>query len=216
MQDVYFQGVIILCGNSTDVNGPTVKTTSRDRQNQQLIATMDSFLKAAGVLYFVAVALAVVSLALPEWVVSAEREDLRLGLLQHCQQIHGRPMQCNYRYPPDGPVSWIFAAILILLGVLALTIGMVMIALSDKMPQLRRYPKYLGLASWSLFCLAIVMFPAGFNLPLIGGESFLLPSSAKTGISYGLFFTGILCTVCGAVLALGRMYFAMIVWRGHT
>ncbi|KAJ8033398.1 Modulator of smoothened protein [Holothuria leucospilota] len=173
---------------------------------------MDSFLKGACVLYIVAIGLSGWSLIKPNWVVT-EKGDLSLGLLVHCEKIHGRPMLCMM---PNGPVEWLLAACLIGIGILALTVGIAMIFMSDKRPKLRRYPKYLGLFAWFLFCVAIVIFPAGFDLPLIGGQSYLLPSSAKTGMSYVLFFMGILCTVGGAALALGRMYFAMIVWRGHA
>ncbi|XP_071807707.1 modulator of smoothened protein-like [Asterias amurensis] len=172
---------------------------------------MDSFLLVAGALYFLAIALCGMSLALPLWVVSnVQRSDLNLGLLVHCQQIYGRSWECQYA---DGPLEWILAAVLIILGIIALAVGNLMIMFSDKRPRFRRYPKYMGLTAWTLFCLAIMMFPAGFDLPLIGGDPYLLPNSVKTGISYGLFFTGIICTFFGSALALGKMYFDIIVLR---
>ncbi|XP_072018060.1 uncharacterized protein C16orf52 homolog B-like [Amphiura filiformis] len=173
---------------------------------------MDSFLQAAGVLYFVASALCILSLALPDWVVSDEHgRDLRLGLLMQCQRIYGREMECQYT--ENGPTEWIVAAFLIICGIGTLCMGIVMIVLSSKFPRWRRYPKYMGLTAWTMFCLAIMMFPAGFDLPLIGGHSYLLPNNVKTGISYGLFFTGIICTVFGSALALGKMYYDIIVLR---
>ena len=104
---------------------------------------MDSFLQAAGVLYFVASALCILSLALPDWVVSDEHgRDLRLGLLMQCQRIYGREMECQYT--ENGPMEWIVAAFLIICGIGTLCMGIVMIVLSSKFPRWEEISKVYG------------------------------------------------------------------------
>ncbi|XP_033112403.1 uncharacterized protein C16orf52 homolog B-like [Anneissia japonica] len=171
---------------------------------------MDSFMIAAGVSYTMASVLCIISLITPQWVVSTDLGNINLGLFVHCQKIFGREEQCS---ATESPIAWTLTALLILAGLMLVSTAALLVLLTRKQPSLECYPKYFGVVAGILFCLAIVMFPAGFDMPIIGGTSFLLPASAKVGISYGLFCMAIICTMTGAALALGKMYYSIIIFR---
>ncbi|XP_071964638.1 modulator of smoothened protein-like [Antedon mediterranea] len=171
---------------------------------------MDSFLIGAGISYTMASILCAISLAIPEWVVSTDLGDINLGLFVQCQQIFGREEQCR---STESPIAWTITTLLIIAGMMLVSIGAILVVLTRKQPSLIVYPKYFGVAAGILFCLAIVLFPAGFDMPVIGGTSFLLPSTAKVGMSYGLFCMAIACTMIGSALALGKMYYSIIIFR---
>lgn len=62
----------------------------------------------------------------------------------------------------------------------------------------------VGFFSVMMFCAAAVIFPAGFEMELIGGRPYQLPSSFRVGISYIFFLLSLWITVISELFA-GKM-----------
>lgn len=155
-------------------------------------STMDKLVALSGILFFTADIFAIGSLANPDWIVTSEAGNMRLGLTQHCQVIHGRPEVCTW---PQLPVEWTLAFICIVGGIVCLTTTCILLLLSHWHQRATRYVRWVALFAMTLFCLAAVVFPIGFHVAAIGGQPYKLPHHTQVGSAYVLFIMAIFFTV---------------------
>jgi hypothetical protein len=91
-----------------------------------------------------------------QWMVAG---NMRLGLTQHCQVIHGRPEVCTW---PQLPAEWTLAFLCIIGGIVCLTTTCILLLLSHWHQRATRYVRWVALfASKSItFCTSGYTFTA--------------------------------------------------------
>jgi len=160
---------------------------------------MDKLSVISGALFLAADLFAIVSLALPNWIVSEVGGNTYIGLLRTCVTIYGRPTTC---FTPDNiRGEWMFTFLCILLGIIFVTITIILLAISYWKREVMKYARWLGFVAMVMFCKAAIIFPTGFNMPQIGGEAYQLPSSCQVGISYIFFVLALWITVISELFA---------------
>ncbi|KAH9498383.1 hypothetical protein Btru_008138 [Bulinus truncatus] len=160
---------------------------------------MDKLSIISGALFFAADIFAVVSLAMPHWIVSEIGGDTNIGLLKTCLTIYGRPPICFMPSPVRG--EWLLTFICIVLGIICISITIVLLALSYWEYRVMKFARWLGFVAMILFCLAAVIFPIGFDMDQIGGEAYQLPNNYRVGISYIFFVLALWITVVSQLFA---------------
>ncbi|RWS09787.1 uncharacterized protein B4U79_01340 [Dinothrombium tinctorium] len=159
---------------------------------------MDKLTLISGGLFISADIFAVLSILLPNWIVSEVGGDTRLGLLQSCLTLYGRKQHC---FVPDLQPEWALTLFLIIFGCLCLTATVILLLLSNWNPSFITYARWTGFLAMILFCFAAVIFPMGFTEQSIGGEPYQLPSSHQVGISYIFFVLSLWITVVSELFA---------------
>ncbi|KOB76364.1 Uncharacterized protein OBRU01_05918 [Operophtera brumata] len=141
---------------------------------------MDKLTVISGTLFMTADVFAIVSLAMPDWIITDVGGDTRLGLMWSCITLYNRPQVC---FTPDLQPEWLLALTCIFIGCICITTTVIL------------------LASMVVFCLAAVIFPMGFHVDEIGGQPYQLPNSHQVGISYILFVLSLWITVISELFA---------------
>lgn len=159
---------------------------------------MDKLTVISGGLFLAADIFAVMSIILPDWIVSDVGGETRLGLLQSCVSLYGRKPFC---YVPVLDSEWMLTLVLIILGCLCVTGAVVLLALSAWNLRVISYARWVGFTAMIFFCLAAVIFPMGFDENSIGGDAYQLPSSHQVGVSYILFVLSLWITVVSELFA---------------
>ena len=159
---------------------------------------MDKLTLISGGLFLAADIFAVMSIVLPDWIVSDVGGDTRLGLLQSCVSLYGRKPHC---FVPSLESEWMTTLVLIILGCLCVTGAVILLALSTWNPRVISYARWFGFSAMIFYCLAAVIFPLGFGEESIGGDSYQLPSSHQVGISYIFFVLSLWITVVSELFA---------------
>jgi len=145
---------------------------------------MDRLTVTSGVLFVVADIFAIVSLIMPDWIVTDIGGDTKLGLMRECLTIYNRPQIC---ISPTLPTEWAITLLCIFIGCIAITTTIVLLLVSYWERSVISHARWIGFLAMVLFCLAAVIFPIGFHIPQIGGEPYQLPNSHSVGVSY-IFF----------------------------
>lgn len=159
---------------------------------------MDKLTVISGALFLAADVFAIVSLALPDWIISDVGGDTRLGLMSSCMTIYGRSQTC---YTPALQPEWSLTLICIIMGCSCVTGTIILLAISRWNLEVIPYARWVGFSAMVLFCLAAVIFPMGFSMEEIGGEPYQLPNSHQVGISYILFVLALWLTVVSELFA---------------
>lgn len=159
---------------------------------------MDKLTLISGALFVAADILAIISLILPDWIVSDVIGETRLGLLQSCIQLYGRMPTC---FSPQLPTEWTITLLCIVFGCFCVTTTVVLLVFSNWNLRVISSARWLGFASMIFFCTAAVVFPMGFTVDYIGGEYYQLPSSHQVGISYIFFVLALWITVISELFA---------------
>jgi len=153
---------------------------------------MDRITVISAVLFVIADIFSIVSLILPDWVVTDVAGDTRLGLMRECITIHNRPQIC---ISPTLPLEWNITLLCILMGCIAVTTTVVLLIVSHWERSVISHARWIGFLAMVLFCLAAVIFPVGFHITSIGGEPYQLPNSYQVGVSYIFFVLALWITV---------------------
>jgi hypothetical protein len=103
---------------------------------------MDKLSIISGALFFAADVFAVVSLAMPHWIVSEIGGDTNIGLLKTCLTIYGRPNICFMPSPVRG--EWLLTFICIVLGIICISVTIVLLALSYWEYRVMKFARWLG------------------------------------------------------------------------
>jgi hypothetical protein len=175
---------------------------------------MDKLTLISGTLFMAADIFAIVSLAMPDWIITDVGGDTRLGLMWTCMTLYNRPQVC---FTPDLQPEWLLALVCIFVGCICITTTIILLASSQWDRNVIPYARWVGftasmytqghsvLSHFSfpvvLFCLAAVIFPMGFHVDEIGGQPYQLPNSHQVGISYILFVLALWITVISELFA---------------
>ncbi|XP_023245366.1 uncharacterized protein C16orf52 homolog A isoform X2 [Copidosoma floridanum] len=164
---------------------------------------MDKLTIISGTLFLAADMFAVVSLAMPDWIITdvgviIMTGDTRLGLMWSCMTLYNRPQVC---YKPDLKPEWWTALVCILIGCILITTTIILLISSHWDRNLIPYARWVGFSAMVVFCLAAVIFPMGFHIDEIGGQPYQLPNSHQVGMSYILFVLSLWITVISELFA---------------
>uniref|UniRef100_H2XLC8 Uncharacterized protein n=1 Tax=Ciona intestinalis TaxID=7719 RepID=H2XLC8_CIOIN len=160
---------------------------------------MDKLTVISGILFFSSEVFAIASLAHPDWInTGAVAGALTLGLTKQCQTIFGRDRIC---FSPTLPPEWICALFFLSAGIACLAGTCILVVLSHWHRSMLMYARWVAFSAMSMLCVASILFPVGFQSPVIGGAPFLLPRSANVGNSYVLFTLSIFSCFTGLVVA---------------
>lgn len=181
---------------------------------------MDKLTTISATLFMAADVFAIVSLALPDWIITEEAGsrclkhkqklsnnnllvlyiagDIRLGLMWTCMTLYNRPQVC---YTPDLQPEWLIALVCIFIGCICITTTIILLASSTWDRNVIPYARWVGFAAMVLFCMAAVVFPLGFHIEEIGGQAYQLPNTFKIGISYIMFVLALWITVVSELFA---------------
>uniref|UniRef100_A0A2K6MGE4 Modulator of smoothened n=1 Tax=Rhinopithecus bieti TaxID=61621 RepID=A0A2K6MGE4_RHIBE len=129
----------------------------------------------SGCLFLAANIFAITSITNPDWLDTRESVGaLTVGLVGQRQTIHGPEGVC---IPPQLPLEWVTT--------LEATI----------------YVQRIAFTGMMLFCMAALIFPIGFYISEVGGQSYKLPNNTVVGLSYVLFVLSIFFTIVGLLCA---------------
>ncbi|XP_060851307.1 uncharacterized protein C16orf52 homolog A [Rhopalosiphum padi] len=159
---------------------------------------MDKLTVISGTLFLLADVFAIVSLAMPDWIITDVGGDTRLGLMWTCMTLYNRPQVC---FTPDLRLEWLLALVSIFIGCICITTTIILLASSHWDRNVIPYARWVGFTAMVLFCFAAVVFPMGFHIPEIGGQPYQLPNSHQVGISYILFVLSLWVTVISELFA---------------
>ncbi|KAH8240043.1 hypothetical protein KR032_010546 [Drosophila birchii] len=160
---------------------------------------MDKLTTISATLFMAADVFAIVSLALPDWIITESGTgDIRLGLMWTCMTLYNRPQVC---YTPDLQPEWLVALICIFTGCICVTTTVILLASSSCNRNVIPYARWVGFTAMVLFCMAAVVFPLGFHIEEIGGQAYQLPNTFKIGISYIMFVLALWITVVSELFA---------------
>ncbi|KAH8258656.1 hypothetical protein KR038_003483 [Drosophila bunnanda] len=160
---------------------------------------MDKLTTISATLFMAADVFAIVSLALPDWIITESGTgDIRLGLMWTCMTLYNRPQVC---YTPDLQPEWLVALICIFIGCICVTTTVILLASSSCNRNVIPYARWVGFTAMVLFCMAAVVFPLGFHIEEIGGQAYQLPNTFKIGISYIMFVLALWITVVSELFA---------------
>ncbi|CAH2039595.1 unnamed protein product, partial [Iphiclides podalirius] len=159
---------------------------------------MDKLTVISGTLFMAADVFAIVSLAMPDWIITDVGGDTRLGLMWSCMTLYNRSQTC---FSPTLQPEWLLALICILAGCVCITMTVGLLAASHFDRNAIPYARWVGFAAMVAFCLAAVIFPMGFHVDEIGGQPYQLPNSHQVGISYILFVLSLWITVISELFA---------------
>jgi small-conductance mechanosensitive channel len=159
---------------------------------------MEKLIVISGILFFLADIFAVASLANPEWVISDDSSNFRIGLTSQCLTIFGRDPVC---LATNLSPEWEATLVFIILGILCLTITCVLLAVSLKKSSVLDYARWVAFCAMIFFCIAALIFPVGFYMDEIGGEPYKLPTTVKVGSSYVMFILAIFLTIISELFA---------------
>ncbi|KAH8267959.1 hypothetical protein KR018_009322 [Drosophila ironensis] len=160
---------------------------------------MDKLTTISATLFMAADVFAIVSLALPDWIITESGTgDIRLGLMWTCMTLYNRPQVC---YTPDLQPEWFIALVCIFTGCICVTTTVILLASSSCNRNVIPYARWVGFTAMVLFCMAAVVFPLGFHVEEIGGQAYQLPNTFKIGISYIMFVLALWITVVSELFA---------------
>lgn len=159
---------------------------------------MDKLTLISGTLFMAADVFAIVSLAMPDWIITDVGGDTRLGLMWTCITLYNRPQIC---FTPDLQPEWLLALVCIFVGCICITTTIILLASSHWDRNVVPYARWVGFTAMVLFCLAAVIFPMGFHVDEIGGQPYQLPNSHQVGVSYILFVLALWITVISELFA---------------
>lgn len=161
---------------------------------------MDRLTVVSGLLFLAADIFALVSLAMPDWIVSYVGGETRLGLMWTCETLSNRKQVC---YSPSLGGAWLVTLSCVLLGTFCVTATIVLLILSQchVSHYIITYARWVGFTAMVMYCLAAVVFPLGFHIEEIGGEPYQLPNSYQVGYSYIFFVLALWMTVVSELFA---------------
>uniref|UniRef100_A0A0K8TKB7 Putative conserved plasma membrane protein n=1 Tax=Tabanus bromius TaxID=304241 RepID=A0A0K8TKB7_TABBR len=159
---------------------------------------MDKLTTISATLFMAADVCAIVSLAMPDWIVTDEGGEIKLGLMWTCMTLYNRPQVC---FTPELQPEWLLSLVFISVGCICITVTIILLASSNWDRNVIPYARWVGFTAMVLFCLAAVVFPLGFRIEEIGGQPYQLPNTYKIGISYIMFILALWITVASELFA---------------
>ncbi|XP_025073595.1 lariat debranching enzyme-like [Pogonomyrmex barbatus] len=159
---------------------------------------MDKLTIISVILFLLADISAIISIAMPDWIITDVGGDTRLGLMWSCMTLYNRPQVC---YKSDLHSEWMMALVCIFIGCILITATIILMVISHWDRTVIPFARWVGFAAMVLFCNAAVIFPMGFYIDEIGGQPYQLPNSHQVGIAYILFVLALWITVISELFA---------------
>ncbi|RLU19937.1 hypothetical protein DMN91_008496 [Ooceraea biroi] len=185
--------------NDSASMGDTVQSANTPRPSAvPRSANMDKLTIISGVLFLFADICAIISIAMPDWIITDVGGDTRLGLMWSCMTLYNRPQVC---YKSALQSEWLMALICIFVGCILITATIILLIISHWDRSVIPYARWVGFGAMVLFCHAAVIFPMGFHIDEIGGQPYQLPNSHQVGIAYILFVLALWITVISELFA---------------
>ncbi|KAF9803092.1 hypothetical protein SFRURICE_012337 [Spodoptera frugiperda] len=101
---------------------------------------MDKLTVISGTLFMAADVFAIVSLAMPDWIITEVGGDTRLGLMWSCITLYNRPQVC---YTPDLQPEWLLALICIFIGLVVFCLAAVIFPMGFHVDEIGGQPYQL-------------------------------------------------------------------------
>eukprot|EP00040_Diaphanoeca_grandis_P004267 m.27831 g.27831 ORF g.27831 m.27831 type:complete len:177 (-) comp15818_c0_seq1:183-713(-) len=138
--------------------------------------------------------LSIVSLASPEWIVQDLHGRVTYGLTVTCSKplFDDSTSELDCGPNKNTPGAWIAALFFISVGCISLILSSVAGVAAFLKPKELKKSKWFGLTSAVCYCIATLIFPAGFNHDDIGGSVYKLPENSSIGFSYIVFIIALL------------------------
>jgi len=159
---------------------------------------MDKLTIISGILFLLADISAIISIAMPDWIITDVGGDTRLGLMWSCMTLYNRPQVC---YKSELQSEWMMALVCIFIGCILITATIILLVISHWDRTVIPFARWVGFGAMVLFCHAAVIFPMGFHIDEIGGQPYQLPNSHQVGIAYILFVLALWITVISELFA---------------
>ncbi|XP_024940229.1 uncharacterized protein C16orf52 homolog A isoform X3 [Cephus cinctus] len=102
---------------------------------------MDKLTIISGTLFLAADIFAIVSLGMPDWIITDVGGDTRLGLMWSCMTLYNRPQMC---YTPDLQPEWLMALVCICMGCILITTTIILLASSPWDHNAIPYARWIG------------------------------------------------------------------------
>ncbi|KAL4673246.1 hypothetical protein H8959_017180 [Pygathrix nigripes] len=151
----------------------------------------------SGCLFLAANIFAITSITNPDWLDTRESVGaLTVGLVGQRQTIHGREGVC---IPPRLPLEWVTTLFFYHGNHLTVTRGLLVASPWGREATI--YVQRIAFTGMMLFCMAALIFPIGFYISEVGGQSYKLPNNTVVGLSYVLFVLSIFFTIVGLLCA---------------
>ncbi|EGI57965.1 Uncharacterized protein C16orf52-like protein A [Acromyrmex echinatior] len=159
---------------------------------------MDKLTIISVILFFLADISAIISISMPDWIITDVGGDTRLGLMWSCMTLYNRPQVC---FKSQLESEWMMALVCIFIGCILITATVILLILSHWDRTVIPFARWVGFSAMILFCNAAVIFPMGFHINEIGGQPYQLPNSHQVGIAYILFVLALWITVISELFA---------------
>ncbi|XP_024890903.1 lariat debranching enzyme isoform X2 [Temnothorax curvispinosus] len=159
---------------------------------------MDKLTIISGILFLLADISAIISIAMPDWIITDIGGDTRLGLMWSCMTLYNRPQVC---FKSQLESEWMMALVCIFIGCILITATIILLVISHWDRTVIPFARWVGFGAMVLFCHAAVIFPMGFHIDEIGGQPYQLPNSHQVGIAYILFVLALWITVISELFA---------------
>ncbi|XP_018052069.1 PREDICTED: lariat debranching enzyme [Atta colombica] len=159
---------------------------------------MDKLTIISVILFFLADISAIISISMPDWIITDVGGDTRLGLMWSCMTLYNRPQVC---FKSQLESEWMIALVCIFIGCILITATVILLILSHWDRTVIPFARWVGFSAMILFCNAAVIFPMGFHINEIGGQPYQLPNSHQVGIAYILFVLALWITVISELFA---------------
>lgn len=108
---------------------------------------MDRMTTVSAALFMAADVFAIVSLAMPDWIVTDVGGETRLGLMWTCITLYNRPQDC---FSPELQPEWLLALICIFLGCICVTTTVILLASSNWDRDVIPYARWVGFTASEL------------------------------------------------------------------
>ncbi|XP_071575750.1 uncharacterized protein [Temnothorax nylanderi] len=168
------------------------------RRNYSIARKMDKLTIISGILFLLADISAIISIAMPDWIITDIGGDTRLGLMWSCMTLYNRPQVC---FKSQLESEWMMALVCIFIGCILITATIILLVISHWDRTVIPFARWVGFGAMVLFCHAAVIFPMGFHIDEIGGQPYQLPNSHQVGIAYILFVLALWITVISELFA---------------
>ncbi|XP_011169693.1 lariat debranching enzyme [Solenopsis invicta] len=172
--------------------------SSQSRPTIILSKKMDKLTIISGILFLLADISAIISIAMPDWIITDVGGDTRLGLMWSCMTLYNRPQVC---FKSELESEWMMALVCIFIGCILITATIILLVISHWDRTVIPFARWVGFGAMVLFCHAAVIFPMGFHIDEIGGQPYQLPNSHQVGIAYILFVLALWITVISELFA---------------
>ncbi|CAF4872043.1 unnamed protein product, partial [Rotaria magnacalcarata] len=149
------------------------------------MVTLDRLVLLSTALFATAALLVLISISRPKWILSVNKGETSLGLIEMCILSSLTAYEQKCFIPNKVRLAWViaFGLATVAIGLLIVTIILFVISQHGQTSTIV-YGRLAGFIAMIFLCLSTVLFPMGFDSEIIGGSPFQLPTDYRIGSSY--------------------------------